>query len=116
MKKNSIILFGTVLSEDEVMKALTEIAKVKHLLLEFEELHFFQLRKIIENDIKGFILGSYSSAGAASYLFGREYKSMDPNETKQDFEKSVYDKMKQLFNIDNIKCFMFCPNTSYYED
>jgi CO dehydrogenase/acetyl-CoA synthase alpha subunit len=91
--------YGIILSKEETLAAVDLIFRTKNILNKLEDLDNSEIIEYFELDSTNFTMEIYYTASKVAFLFGRNYETMRPNETKQDFEKSVQQKVQKLFNV-----------------
>lgn len=98
-----MFLYGCILSEEEIMNVIPDDKKAKYVLEHDHPMGVWEAIRELKKD--KFHVDTFPTAGKNAVIFGRPYSSFDENETRKNYEDSVKNKVKELFNLD-IECFM----------
>lgn len=107
-----MIVFGCVVSEDELMGLVGDDTRAKFLLERGSPMNVWSVVSIYEKQHPNLIWKNHSSAGKRAYVIGREYESMGMDETRGEFESSVIDEVREIFGKE-ISCFLIHTEERY---
>ncbi len=95
-----MIIFGCILSEEEILNLVDDVERAKFLLEKDYDIRAWDVIDELKKKHTTFSFINYFGAGKTAYIFGKQYFNMGGGETKQDYEQSVVDKSKEIFNLD----------------
>lgn len=95
-----MFVYGCALSEEEIIDTVSEDVKAKFALEHGFPMGSWAAVENIKERNKEFVLVSYDTAGKRAFIFGRAYESMKQDETKKEFETSVIQQIRKIFDKD----------------